>query len=124
MKKVLCFLVICFVSSMAVAVESELTTYSFWCGQDPSGPESATAWYDDKVCVMMEAETPSDRDAAAMPVEPGSRRCAWRLVGWRAGATQPPTSPRALGLGLHGLGSDDEELPGGTLECIQRNAGR
>ena len=49
----------------ASAAESELTTYAFWCS---AGSPSATAWYDDKVCVMIEAETPGDRDAARMDV--------------------------------------------------------
>ena len=48
------------------AISSEQTTYSFWCGQNPDGPESATAWYDNKVCVMIEDESPSDRDPVAM----------------------------------------------------------
>jgi hypothetical protein len=47
----------------ASAADSALTTYDFWCS--PGSP-SATAWYDDKVCVMLEAETPGDRDPATM----------------------------------------------------------
>ena len=45
------------------AADSEATNYSFWCS---NGTQPATAWYDDKVCVMIEAETPADRDAARM----------------------------------------------------------
>lgn len=49
----------------ARAAESQLTTYDFWCS---AGSPSATAWYDDTVCVMIEAETPADRDPARMDV--------------------------------------------------------
>ena len=47
----------------ALAADPMLTTYNFWCS--PGSP-SATAWYDDKVCVMIEGETPGDRDQARM----------------------------------------------------------
>ena len=59
-------LLACLLTGVANAVESQVTTYSFWCGQDPSGPESGCAWYDDKVAVMIEGEAPADRDPAAM----------------------------------------------------------
>lgn len=47
-------------------VIAEEITYDFWCGANEGGPEAATAWCNDKACVVLEAEVPSDRDATAM----------------------------------------------------------
>ena len=45
------------------AADTATVVYTFWCS---NGPVQAAVWYNDKVAVLIEGETPSQRDQAKM----------------------------------------------------------